>query len=130
MWYEKYVGKRYTNEYDCSDFVHDVMLNERGIDIPLPSDRLWRRKTARSIVCYAADMVKRVSEYIDYDVVVMRLLGQKRILGSHVGLIVIQSIGTVSVIHNMRQIGVIITPIYRLPGMNLEVEGIYRWINH
>ena len=127
MWFEKYVGLPYVKgEYDCAEFARCVLHNELRLDIPIPSERSWRGKDAQSILDFGNEFVFRTDEPRDFDAVVMRIRGDRLILGSHVGLFAING-GIKYVIHCMSGIGVIMTQVGRLSAINLELEGFYRW---
>ena len=124
-WTEKYIGLPYSKDFDCAVFVMEVLRNELGFYITLPDERIWRGKDAETIVDFGKKMAEKADIRGEYDGVVMRIRGQKRILGSHIGLYT--EINGGSVIHNIASIGVILTKLNMLSMIHLELEGCYRW---
>lgn len=109
---------------DCAQLLKKILKDERGVMIELPSDRQWRRTHTDEIIDYGRDNFFRVEDPQDFDVVLMRMLGNKTCIGSHVGLYCEVNGG--SVMHSMEGIGAVITETDRLRSLNLETEGFYR----
>ena len=61
------------------------------------------------------------------DGVLMRIRGNRRSLGSHIGIFTRVS-GAPWVLHNVEKMGVRFQPIRQLVGIQLEVVGYYRWL--
>lgn len=125
-WSERYIRRSYAKEYDCADFVRDVMAEQFGRDLPLPSiHAAYTRERDRQMRCAAEALAEPVDAPREGDAVLMRAAGRRRDLGHHVG-VWCDIGGRPHVLHRMAGIGAVLHPIDRLVG--LEVAGIYRWL--
>ena len=121
-WTVRYVGRPYAGEMDCAELVREVLNRELGLRIELLGDAHWRRTSTGELVEYAKGRFGQVWEPQEFDVVLMKLLGNRTTIGSHVGVYVERS----KVLHSIRHCGSIITDVGRLKSLNLEIEGYYR----
>lgn len=118
-----YVG---VEEGDCAQFVAKV-LRDSGRKIELPSGQ-WKRLTQEQVIDWSRDYAKKIQgDAEDLDGVLMRVRGSHRVsLGSHIGLY-FTVMGNPHVLHQWENYGGLLTPVNRLPQLNLEVCGYYRW---
>ena len=121
-WTVPYVGRPYGGRNDCAELVREVLNCETGLRIELLGDAHWRRTSTDELVRYAKGRFSRVELPKEFDVVLMRLIGNKTVIGSHVGVYVERS----KVLHSIRHCGSIITELRLLRALNLEIEGFYR----
>lgn len=130
-WTEAYLGRPWeAGEYDCADLVRDVAKDRLGIDIALPSEREWRRMPPERVAELGAEWTVATESPREHDAVLMRVLGSRRSLGSHIGVYaeVGAEVGVEGwVLHNLAGTGAIFTPLRRLAAVNLELVGYYRW---
>ena len=126
-WTQPYVGLRYTDAQDCAWLVQKVLREQYGATVDLPQDRDWRERSERSIVREARRYAHPVSIPHEGDIVLMRVLGRARTLGTHIGVFVVVS-GVGHVLHSLRGIGSVLERQERL-WPRLEVTGYYRLDN-
>lgn len=130
-WTEAYLGRPWeAGEYDCADLVRDVIHDRLGIDIALPSEREWRRMAPDRVAALGAAWARPTPTPREHDAVLMRVLGSRRSLGSHIG--VYAEVGAEVrvegwILHNLAGMGATFTPLRRLATVNLELVGYYRW---
>ena len=127
-WTEKYIGKMYSEfDYDCADMIREVTKDILGLDISLPEDREWRRRSPHVLEGMCAVFARPTSSPKDGCGVIMKILGNRRSLGSHVGSYADVE-GRPWVLHNIKMAGVIFTPVADLNQIHLELFGYYKWI--
>ena len=127
-WTEKYIGKRYSeSDYDCADMIREVTRDFVGLEINLPEDREWRRRNPEDLSAMCSVFAEPTDEPKDGCGVIMKLMGNRRSLGTHVGAYADVN-GRPWVLHNMERIGVVLTPILELNEIHLELFGYYKWI--
>ena len=128
-WTEAYLGRRWQEGvYDCADLVRDVARDRLGIEVALPSEREWRRMPSRRIAELGAEWAIPTISPSEHDVVLMRVRGSRRSLGSHIG--VYAPVGRTGwVLHCLAGAGTIFHPLTpaRLAQLHLELVGYYRW---
>ena len=126
-WTEAYLGRPWeAGSYDCADLVRDVVRDRLSVEITLPSEREWRRMPPERVAELGAEWTVATKSPREHDAVLMRVLGSRRSLGSHIG--VYAEVGLEGwVLHNLAGTGAIFTPLRRLATVNLELVGYYRW---
>jgi len=128
-WWDEYIGLPYEkNGYDCVDFIRQALKEKCCYDVPVPSEVVWRRTDAETVKKFGEDIVDPVEpgKERDFDVAVIRVLGSRRVLGSHLGLVGSVS-GRTYIIHNLQGIGVSAILPTRLHCLQLELDGYYRF---
>ena len=127
-WSQAYLGRPWeAGTYDCADLVRDVVRDRLGIEIALPSEREWRGMPPERVAELGAEWARAVAAPREGDAVLMKVLGSRDSLGSHVGVFAPAG-GAGWVLHNLAGHGVIFHPLARLPRIHLELVGYYRWI--
>ena len=120
-------------EYDCVDLVREAVRVVRGfdIDVAIP-DRMSRRWTKEKIDGYFGRHVREVPSHDgadDGDLILMRVKGRKRDIGSHVGVYVAAPHGTPCVLHCVEGVGVRLHAISSLEHFGRYIiAGIYKWL--
>ena len=126
-WAEKYVGMSYDRvAFDCVDLVRLVARCERGILIDQPADREWRGVSIGEAAVRGSFAAVRTESPVDGDVVLMRLVGQRRVLGSHVGIYA-RIGGAAWVLHCLDKMGALLVEERNLHRFGLERVGFYAW---
>ena len=126
-WAEKYVGMPYDRAtFDCVDLVRLVARCERGIVIDQPEDREWKGVSTGEAAVRGSFAAVRTANPIDGDVVLMRLVGQRRVLGSHVGIYALIG-GAAWVLHCLDKMGALLVEERNLRRVGLERVGFYSW---
>lgn len=115
-WTNKWIGRKWSPDYDCSAFVLDVLQRDLGLDYEFPRMD-WRRTQPTDVMGLSGEFASRVEAPRDYDGVLMRC-----VRGSHIGLY-----AGGAVLHNTEALGSVLTPVERLFMLGLEVVGYYRW---
>ena len=134
-WTEAYLGRRWQEGvYDCADLVRDVARDRLGLEIALPSEREWRRMPSGRIAELGAAWAIPTISPSEHDVVLMRVRGSRRSLGSHIGVYAAVDGAGIGkrcpwVLHCLAGPGVIFHPLTpaRLAQVHLELVGYYRW---
>ena len=127
-WTEHYIGRPYVkNQFDCVELVRNVLFCERGIAIAAPKHRQWRDWNPDKILETFGDQVYEVTanQETDFDIVLMRIMGDTRELGGHVGLFT-RAGDRRRVLHCMEKLHTRLDLIELLPHRGMQVEGIYR----
>ncbi len=122
---EKYVGMEWTEEFDCAALVRKVLEEEYGIEAALPAGMDWKRTDAEAASLIAREFADEVSEGREGDAVLMRIRGDRRDLGSHIGLL-FKVRCEPFVLHNMERVGVMFSDARSLERLQLEICGYYR----
>lgn len=122
-WTEKYVGRPWSPEYDCAALAIEVLREEYGQNIILPQKMDWRDMTTPEAMAFAKTIAKLTFLPQDGDGILMRIRGNRRTLGSHIGILVEDT----WCLHNMERIGVVYQPLSALARGNLQMVGFYRW---
>ena len=122
LWAEKWVGTKYTEERDCAWFVHEVMFRETGRPLDIPRMD-WRRTTPSEVVNAGSHLAYEVQDPQDYDAVLMEIRGNRRGIGSHLGIYVQGG----WILHSTEVLGAVLSRISDLERLQLEVKGYYRW---
>ena len=126
-WAEKYVGRPWTEEFDCAALVVTVQREQFGRDVEFPGYFDWRRTSPDKVVDLSRDVVYPVEgEPADGDAVLMKITGARRDLGSHIGVVAIVQ-GSVWVLHNLRGVGVLFHPLSGVHRTQLAVVGYFRF---
>ena len=126
-WTEPWVGKPYvTGEFECSDMTRAVVRELRGIEIPLPSDSQWRDMAPDALIEFSEAFAEATDTPQDGDAVLMRVIGHRACLGSHIGVYA-EIEGRAWVLHSTQPSGVIFCPVAHLRMIQLERLGYYRW---
>ena len=131
-WAESYVGRPYDDERaDCAILVRDVLRDHFGVHVDLPSDRDWRRKEPQEVADLGRSAADRIEpdEAREGDLVLMRIVGDRRTLGSHIGVLTLIN-GQEWVLHAIKQMGSLLTPVRHLGAFQLELTGYYRAKDH
>ena len=123
-WTEKFVGRPYS-DLDCIGLVCEVGVTQFGhaLDLPNPNGKPL---TVEHIHRIGEGLAVAVNEPEDGDAVLMKVIGQRRSLGGHIGVYVAVS-GEPWCLHSLEP-RVIFHPIRMLPRLGLEKLGFYRWI--
>ena len=120
-----YPAQRFNN---CAALVCDVLALQCDVEINLDDERWWAHgmgKFPDELVKEGQDVAEKVEVPEEYDICLMRIRGNKRVLGSHIGIVSL--IGeAVWVLHSMKNIGTVFCPISRLGHFHLELAGYYR----
>ncbi len=124
MWSMKWVGIPYDAEHDCVWFVRHVLEQEIGKVVPLPTEMEWLRSPVERVKDMARDVAYPVSAVQDLDGVLMGVVGNSVLRGSHIGLYVNEY---ESVLHSVKGTGSILTRVRDLKRLHLTIEGFYRW---
>ena len=124
-WTEAWLGRPYTPAQDCAALVRDVLHDQYGQRrVDLPSDREWRHRNENALVRIARQFASPVVVPHDGDIVLMRVLGRRQTLGTHVGVYVVIG-GRAHVLHAMERVGSVLQRESAL-WPRLEVTGYYR----
>ena len=127
-WSEKYIGRPWINgEFDCADLVREVVLEIRGIQVDLPADREWRGLEPQALIDLGESVAAATATPIDGDCVLMKIVGNRRSLGSHVGVFGAVE-GSPWVLHANESFGAMFCPVSHLPRLQFSLVGYYRWI--
>ncbi len=126
-WTEKYLGREWTPDFDCAALVKEVLREEFGMEPALPAGFDWRRTDPETVIDLAHEFAVPTEKPKDGDGVLMRIRGNRRDLGSHVGLYVDVG-GEGWMLHNVERIGVLFHSIHAAGRLQLETMGFYRWI--
>lgn len=130
-WTEQYLGREWTPEFDCAALVQEVLRERFGMEPALPTGFDWRSTSAETVIDLSRDFAVPTDEPRDGDGVLMKIRGNRRCLGSHVGIYVDVSgeAGTEPwVLHNIEKAGVQFHPLRSVERLQLEVVGFYRWL--
>ena len=126
-WTEKYLSLEYSKAcFDCADLVQHVLKNEQGFDMPLPDDRTWRGRSAKSLSDFSRNFALPVDAPVEFCGVLMKIQGHRRNMGSHIGIASIVN-GVGWVLHAMSGVGVVFCPVKNLYRFRLELVGYYEW---
>ncbi|MYF99262.1 hypothetical protein F4212_09035 [Candidatus Poribacteria bacterium] len=129
-WSDKWLGTTFRpGEYDCLDFVQEVMATDFGRELKIPARHRGEnvRIMARDIAALggiAADPIQ--SSPVDGDGVLLKPRGT-RIPGYHVGVVAIIS-GEIFVMHCVEVMGGVRFPAATIEDHGWTVEGYYRWL--
>ena len=128
-WTEPYLGRQYVeDEYECSHFVMDVVRDKRGLDLVLPTYEKWKGSEPYRLATLCQDFAEETVEPSDGDAVLMRVVGRKRSLGSHIGVFAACK-GKPWVLHMPENAGSMFVPVSELKRMHFELVGYYRWLD-
>ena len=128
-WTEAYLDRQYVEgEYECSHFVMDVVRDTRGLDLVLPTYEKWKGSSPFRLAAMCQDFAEETVEPSDGDAVLMRVVGRKRSLGSHIGVFAACR-GKPWVLHMLENAGAMFVPVRNLKQMHLEPVGYYRWLS-
>lgn len=116
-WTDRWIGRKWSPDYDCSAFVIDVLKGETGAIHDFPRMD-WRRTKPTQVAGLAGEYAVEVESPQDLDGVLMSCAT----LGSHIGLY-----AAGRVLHNTESLGTVLTSVDRLFLMGLQVVGYYRW---
>ena len=125
-WAEAYVGRPWTEEHDCGWLVQTVLAERFGMTVRLPGNLDWRKAQPEDVLAIADAFVVETITPEEPDGVLMRIRGNRRSLGSHIGIFTRVS-GAPWVLHSVEKMGVRFQPIDRLAMIQLEPLGYYRW---
>lgn len=126
-WTEKYVGRKWSKDYDCLALARQVGEEQFGDLLFMPENVRWRDMTPQAAMDLATEYAVPVHPHCcDGDAVLMKVVGNRRSLGSHVGIFV-RYRNKPWVLHNMEKIGVVFQSEKSLARVQLEVVGYYRW---
>ena len=127
-WSEKYIGRPYARGvYECPHLVEEVLRREFGVEVVLPKVD-WRNTPPADLEAICLDIARPAASPLDGRGVLMRIQGNKRSLGSHVGVCGLVS-GQPWVLHTMKHSGAIFVPLGQLHLCALEPVGFYEWIS-
>lgn len=124
-WAESYVGCSY-DDLDCVGLVELVAMERFGKNLTLPSERNWREMEPDKARKIAGEMGVRIQNPVEGDIVLMGVIGDRTVIGSHVGMFVAPG-GHQWVLHAIEARGTILQPLNAIKRLALFVEGIYRW---
>ena len=141
-WSGRWIGLEWrAGEYECGDFVSQVLAAEFGLDIDLPRGATIRERD-RLVARLATVLARRLEGEApgrgeapghgeaprDGDAVLMRARGRRsELAGHHIGLWCAPC-GEPSVLHCMAGAGACLHPLAGLAARGLEVDGIWRWL--
>ena len=126
-WTEEFIGRAYVkDEHDCATFVRDVVRQRLGFEIEIMEESEWRRLSPQDLVDFSKSFANKTDNPVECDAVLMRILGSRRSLGSHVGLFVPIN-GRQYVLHNLEKLGTLLTWLPGLKSIHLECCGFYSW---
>ena len=126
-WTEKYLHIKYSEQhFDCADLVRHVLREECGFDMPLPDDRRWRGRSAKSLADFSRTFALPIDAPTEFCGVLMKIQGNKKSVGSHVGVCALVK-GVAWVLHAMAGIGTVFCPVSHLQRFRLELVGYYEW---
>jgi len=132
-WSASYVGRRYTDQFDCGELARAVQLEVFGRKIRLPMTRdhvhadgtldRFRAMSAQIDAC-KDDVAVRTDAPIEGDGVLLKTRGYRQHIGLHCVIA-----GEYWVLHATDGAGqVILQRVRDLPMRGLTIEGYYRWI--
>ncbi len=125
-WAEAYVGHQWTKQQDCGWLVKTVLKEQFGKEVRLPGGFDWRKTQPEDLFSIADAFAVQTISPEEPDGVLMRICGNRRSLGSHIGIFT-RWTGAPWVLHNVEKMGVRFQPIQQLAWVQLEVMGFYRW---
>ena len=135
-WITPYMTRQYKEGlYTCASFVAEIVQARLDYDPPIPGEQDFRRWSEVRAEAYFRPFCAptSIAKASDCDLVLMKVKGRVRDLGSHVGVYINSGIGLVReglVAHCMRGHNVRVTRIIDLPHTcNLEFVGIYKWLS-
>ena len=126
-WSADYLGREWSAEHDCAEFVRTVLEDRFGIEVRLPSGFDWRRTDPQQVHDLSGAFARKVEKRFESCGILMKMRGNRRSLGSHIGLFV-EIAGKEYCLHCTEGMGSHLTPIERLPDLQYEVVGYYRWM--
>lgn len=124
-WSEKYLGRPWTPTHDCAAFARDVLREQFGVEVALPSGFDWRRTKPRKVMELAEEFAVRSAVPFDGAGALMELRGNRLSLGSHIGVVCMIG-GHPWVLHCMERMGSVFHPVPALVRVQLEVRAWYR----
>ena len=125
-WAEKWIGMPWTREWDCACLVRDVLKKDFDIELNLPAGLDWKKMSQAEVKIISEDFAIPSIYPKEGDGVLMKIMGRRRDLGSHIGVYsVVDSVPWV--LHNVESIGVLFTPISQLKLLSLQNTGFYTW---
>ena len=126
-WSQKYLTLNHVSgEFDCSDLVKRVLLDEQGHVVDLPSERQWRRWTPDRLVDTVSGQFEETLSPQEFDVVLMGYQGREQSLGCHVGVFA-HCAGQDWVLHTMQHSGTVFGRVVDLGVYALKIQGHFRW---
>ena len=125
-WPENYIGLKYDKDHDCAWFVKHVLKAEANMDVKIPTHINWRRLDPEAVMDIAGDFADQVFKPQKYDGVLMKIQGNQRSLGSHIGIYAPHH-EQEWILHHLAGVGSIWTPKPRLVPLQLEIVRYYRW---
>ena len=132
-WTTQFLSRKYVpGAYDCLDLVREAVAAVRGIEIALPDKRSFRQWNKASAEAEFSDLAVETSmdEAEDGDLVLMRIRGRRRDLGSHVGVYVQSRYGLNLVLHCVQGVGVRINEAAAMASQGrYEIVGVYKWLS-
>ena len=125
-WAAGYVGRPYVEgEFDCAHLVVEVMREQFGRDIALPTHAVGVRARDAQIAALRGELAAPTEEPREGDGVLMCMAGRRGV-GHHIGVWCSVS-GQAHVLHCLKRIGTCLHPLRALPVHGLELRGVYRW---
>ena len=121
---DKYIGREWKSDYDCVSLTREVLLNEFDKEPPMPDNMDWKHTSVQDMKDLAEGHATEVEQPETGDLALMKILGNSRCLGSHIGVVFIIN-HQVWILHNMEKIGVLFQSEYNLTRNNLEVVSYY-----
>ena len=125
-WSEKYLTLEYDKaSFVCTDFVARVLSTQAGLSLPIPPSTEWRKVAPDNLGKMYDDKVSPVQEPDEFDLVLMRIMGNKRSLGSHLGIYTVAG-GRGRVLHILEGQGARLDLVGHVQYHGLEVLGYFR----
>jgi hypothetical protein len=123
-WTNHYVGREWTDTYDCAELVMDVLRTHYGKVVAVPSSRTYYKpgdNLNNVIDGYVQSLLEKVTPPKDGDVVLM----QNGNALNHVGVYTLIS-GIPFILHNIENVGVVCQKPREITKYSLKIEGYYR----
>ena len=117
---------KHSREFDCAAFVRLVLTHELEISPDFPQLD-WKRTEPDVIRDIAMEFSIEVPEPSDYNGVLMKVQGNRRSMGSHIGLYVTVN-KQVYILHSIIRMGSVLTPLIHLPRLQMEIISYHEWI--
>ena len=125
-WTEKYLTIPYEKgKFVCTDLVRIVLDKEAGLQLPIPPSTQWRGLQTETLSDRYDEMVPRIDNPSEYDVVLMKIQGNKRSLGSHLGVFTKVG-GKRRVLHALENQGVRLDILEHMQHLGLEIVSYHR----
>ena len=126
-WSTRWLGRDYVRgRYECGELVVDVERAEFGRCLRLPRAHSVRERD-RLVLALQGELAEATLAPVEGDGVLMRARGRRAPVGHHLGVWCALA-GGPHVLHLTPGLGSCVHALASLPGRDLELVGVYRWL--